>query len=152
MEFFKFVAYKDSLLFLNVFFYVINAVFIVIWNYLSTLMININSKKVNYLSGHNLPVSYFINRDLQTGLPTFLKSIDFSFNLVAIKYMSMSVIIRTNVLWINNSLWIDDKSVIIVDIPVEWTLQHNSYRICHVKRLMTVSILWHNIWVLYAPL
>ena len=144
--------YKDSLIFLNVFLYVFYAVFIVIWNYFSTLIINIDSKKVNYLSGHNFSISDFINGYLKTCLPTFLEFVDFGFYLVTVKYMSMSVIIRADVLWINNSFRIDYKSVVIVDIPVKWALQHNSDWICHVERLMTILILGHNMRVFNGPL
>lgn len=99
-----------------------------------------------------MSVSDFIDGYLKTSLPTFLEFVDFGFYLVTVEYMRMSVIIRAYVLWINNSFRIYDKSVIIVDIPVKWTLQHDSDWICHVERLMAILILRHNMRVFNGPL
>lgn len=151
-EFCIFKWNNDSLLRNNVFFDVLNVIFIVKGDNFVIRLINIHSEKINNFCWHYVPVSYFLDWNLQTCLPTFLHFVDFCFYFITIKNMTVSFIIRADVLGINNSLRVNDKSIIVVDVPIKRTLQHYANWICHVKRIMTTSIFWYNMRILNFPL
>ena len=107
---------------------------------LCVILVNVNSEKVDDFSCHYVSFSDLINRNFKLCSPALLLLTYGGLNIITIKNMRMGLVIRTDILTVNQTCWADNKSVIVVNIAVQRAFEHDSNRISFVNGVMTVFI------------
>ena len=88
--------------------------------------IDINSEKINNLGCHDLPCSNLIHRNLELCCPPLVLFGDIGLNFIAVKNMRMGLIIRVDILTVNQTTWANDKNIIVIDMAKKRTFKHDT--------------------------